>query len=50
MDALKEKLSQFPAGTKFVLSRPVDEVDRQCVAEIRDFLIHQGMTVTEEKT
>jgi hypothetical protein len=49
LDALKEKLSQFPAGTTFVLSPPFDEADRQCVAEVRDFLTSHGMSVAEEK-
>jgi hypothetical protein len=48
-DALKEKLSQFPAGTKFVLSPSLGEKDQQCVAELRDFLTDRGMFVTEEK-
>jgi hypothetical protein len=49
LDALKEKLSQFPAGTKFVFSPSFGEDDRKCVAEIRDFLTDHGMSATEEK-
>jgi hypothetical protein len=49
MDALKEKLKQFPEGTEFVLSPSFDEADRKCVAEIRDFLTDHEMSVTEKK-
>jgi hypothetical protein len=51
MDALKEKLAQFPSGTKFFLSRPPAEApaNDQTIAELRTFLSSHGMSVAEEK-
>jgi hypothetical protein len=49
LDALKEKLSQFPRGTTFVLSPPFAEADQQCVAELRAFLTNHRMSLAESK-
>jgi hypothetical protein len=49
LDALKEKLSQFAPGTKFVLSLPFDKSDPSCVGDLRAFLAGRGFTVTESK-
>jgi hypothetical protein len=51
MDALKEKLIQFPSGTKFILSTsPVDSTaNDQTLAELRTFLSSHGMSVAGEK-
>jgi hypothetical protein len=50
-DALKEKLAQFPSGTKFLLSTPVVEspANDQTRDELRTFLSSHGMSLTEEK-
>jgi len=50
-DALKEKLAQFPPGTKFLLSRPPVEspANDQTNAELRTFLSNHGMLLTEAK-
>lgn len=51
LDALKEKLAQFPSGTVFFLSRPSVESpsnDQTC-AELRTFLSSHGMSLAEEK-
>jgi hypothetical protein len=50
MDALKEKLAQFPSGTKFLLSRPPVEspVDDQTLTELRTFLTSHGMSLAEQ--
>ena len=50
-DALKEKLAQFPPGTKFLLSRPPVEspANDQTSAELRTFLSNHGMLLTEAK-
>jgi hypothetical protein len=51
MDALKEKLIQFPSGTKFLLSiSPVESpAHDQALAELRTFLSSHGMSVAGEK-
>ena len=51
MDALKKKLSQFPSGTKFVLSIPPVEspANDQTLIELRSFLSSIGMSVAEKK-
>jgi hypothetical protein len=50
MDALKQKLSQFPAGTKFLLWWPsIEERNQSCIAEVRAFLKDQGMSLQDEK-
>ncbi|HKF59389.1 MAG TPA: hypothetical protein VKJ45_28375 [Blastocatellia bacterium] len=51
LEALKEKLAQFPAGTKFVLQAPFVEstVSDQTVNELRSFLSSHGMVVAGEK-
>jgi hypothetical protein len=51
LDALKEKLAQFPSGTKFLLSRPPVEspANDQTLAELRTFLGSHGMSLAEEK-
>ncbi len=48
LDALKEKLRQFATGTQFTVS--VDQTNQQCIPDIRDFLINNGMTLTEKKS
>ena len=52
MDALKEKLTQFPAGTKFFLSTPPVEstANDRSLAELRTFLGSHGMSVAGEKS
>jgi hypothetical protein len=51
MDALKEKLAQFPSGTKFVLSTPPVEstVNAQALTELRTFLSSHGMQVEAKR-
>ena len=51
MDALKEKLAQFPSGTKFVLSTPPVEsmVNNQTLTELRTFLSSHGMLLEETR-
>jgi len=51
MDALKEKLIQFPSGTKFLLSiSPVESpANDQTLAALRTFLSSHGMSVAGEK-
>jgi hypothetical protein len=51
MDALKEKLAQFPSGTKFSLSiSPIESpANDQALAEFRTFLSSHGMSLAEEK-
>jgi len=51
MDALKEKLTQFPAETKFLLSiSPVkSQANDQTLTELRTFLSSHGMLVAGEK-
>ncbi len=51
MDALKNKLSQFPSGTTFSFSStPVDSpANIQSVSELREFLNSHGMSVVEDK-
>jgi hypothetical protein len=50
-DALKEKLAQFPSGTKFLLSTPPVEspANDQTRVELRTFLSSHGMSLAEEK-
>lgn len=49
LDALKEKLTQFAPGTKFVLSLPFDKSDPSCVGDLRAFLASRGFTAIESK-
>ena len=50
VDALKDKLAQFPSGTTFVLFMSTDEPSvNQTVAELREFLTSHGMNVAGEK-
>jgi len=51
MDALKEKLTQFPPETKFFLSSPPTEspAGDRSVAELRAFLSDHGMLASGEK-
>ena len=51
MDALKEKLAQFPSGTKFFLSTSSDEstANDRSLSELRAFLSSHGMSVAGEK-
>jgi hypothetical protein len=51
MDALKEKLAQFPSGTTFFFSksRAAASANDLTVAELRTFLSSHGMSVAEEK-
>jgi hypothetical protein len=51
LEALKEKLAQFPSGTKFVLQTPrVESTDNdQILGELRTFLSNHGMAVGGEK-
>jgi hypothetical protein len=46
---LKERLSQFPRETKFVLSLPRDEADQSCVEDLRAFLASHHFSATESK-
>jgi hypothetical protein len=49
--ALKEKLIQFPAGTKFLLFAPFGDspATDESFADLREFLSSQGMVVVEPK-
>lgn len=48
LDDLKEKLTQFPSGTKFVLtSAPTQSSSSETEAELRNFLISHGMSVSD---
>jgi hypothetical protein len=50
MDALKKKLTQFPSGTKFLLSiSGVESATDQTLTELRTFLSSHGMSVAGEK-
>jgi hypothetical protein len=51
LDDLKEKLSQFPSGTKFLLPTPATEssANGETVAALRAFLTAHGMSVVEER-
>ena len=51
LEALKEKLSQFPSGTKFILSTRATEssANAETLAELRAFLTAHGMSVAEER-
>lgn len=43
MDALKKKLTQFPSGTKFLIS--ISPVDDQTLIDLRTFLSNHGMSL-----
>ena len=48
MDALKEKLAQFPSGTKFALTITTTESSSsETAAELRSFLTSHGMSVSD---
>jgi hypothetical protein len=51
MDAFKKKLTQFPSGTKFLLSTsPVESpANNQTLTELRTFLSSHGMSLLEKK-
>ncbi len=51
MDALKEKLVQFPPGTKFGITLPTVEptANETAAAEVRSFLTSHGMSVAAGK-
>ena len=49
MAALKQKLAQFPAGTKFFLFASQSPMNDKPLAEVREFLESQAMGVVEEK-
>jgi hypothetical protein len=51
INVLKKKLTQFPSGTKFLLSvSPVESpTNEQALIEIRNFLSSHGMSVAGEK-
>ena len=51
MDSLKNKLNQFPSGTKFAVSTTPNDstADDQGLSEIRAFLSSHGMSIAEEK-
>ncbi|MEY2493757.1 MAG: hypothetical protein QOJ45_249 [Verrucomicrobiota bacterium] len=51
MEDLKNKLSQFPSGTKFAISTTQDDpaAGDERVSEIRTFLSSHAMSVTKEK-
>jgi hypothetical protein len=51
MHELKEKLSQFPAGTKFLLSTPPMDspANGHSLADLNTFLSSHGMIVAGEK-
>jgi hypothetical protein len=51
MHELEEKLSQFPAGTKFLLSTPpMDSIaNGQSLTDLNTFLSSHGMIVAGEK-
>lgn len=49
LDELKEKLSQFPPGTKFELSLPSERENRSCVDDLRAFLTSHEFSVTDAK-
>ncbi|MGB7846281.1 MAG: hypothetical protein WBL63_11745 [Candidatus Acidiferrum sp.] len=51
MGELEDKLSQFPASTKFVLVIPPfdSQANERTLTELRSFLIEHGMLVAGEK-
>lgn len=51
MSALKEKINQFPSGTKFFLILPSPEFppNDQSLIELRAFLTEHGMSLAEQK-
>ena len=51
LDALKKKLTQFPSGTKFLLSIPPVEsgANDQTRIELRTFLSSHGMSLAEKR-
>jgi len=50
MAALKEKIKQFPSGTKFFLSTQESPAGDPSLLELRTFLTAQGMLIAEPKT
>jgi hypothetical protein len=51
MNTLKEKIAQFPSGTKFVLSIPQkSSADDQSLTELRAFLTARKMLIAEPKS
>jgi hypothetical protein len=52
MKALKDKITQFPSGTKFFLSTPERKSpgDEQSLIELRAFLTAHGMSLVEQKS
>lgn len=50
IDAFKNKLSQFPPGSKFVLGKAnaLSTANESLIAEVRSFLKSQGMVIVEE--
>jgi len=49
MDELKQKLRQFPSGTRFFLSASASQASNEQRAEVRDFLTEHGMFVEEKR-
>jgi hypothetical protein len=49
LDELKEKLSQFPAGTKFELYLPWEKTNRGCIEDLRAFLTSHEFSVIDAK-
>ena len=50
IDALEEKLAQFPSDTEFVLNTPEDsEGGAQCHARLLAFLASHGMTIRKDE-
>ncbi len=49
LEALKEKLAQFPRGTQFELWRLHDEEERSCVDELHTFMGQHEFLVSESK-
>jgi hypothetical protein len=45
MEALEEKLSQFPKGTQFVLMVDGEGVDGATTARLRNYAAAHGLTV-----
>jgi hypothetical protein len=51
IDTLKEKLAQFPTGTKFFVSTPPDDsaTNNILLADLRTFLTEHGMSLEEKR-
>jgi hypothetical protein len=49
IDALEQKLAQFPPGTEFIISRLENAKDNFRSAQLRDFLVKHGMSIKEEQ-